>query len=425
MSQIPLLILSDAPTSVSGLGRICRDLAVRIATQLPEFFRVATIGYGGPYSSKLPFHQYDVDMDDWNVFNLPDVWEDFAGIDHGAIFTIWDSSRMLWFARPENCKNDKLRKFLTTARFQSWGYFPMDATGPNDRLTSVLGHTIEGYDRVLAYSKWAEDILRRTLTDRPILDNLTNLPHGIDTDIFQPRHRVMARRGFGEKMGIKTEKGRWLSIPDDAYVIGIVGTNQARKDYGLGLQVVQRIAREKKVFVWIHTDVPGRTWGIPALLNDLGILTSSIITSLPFSDEVMSWCYSACDVTLGIGLGEGFGYPIFESLACGTPCIHGNYGGAAEHLPEEFKVEPLAYRMEGPYSCIRPVFDPKDWVDKILALPKKNCQSLLPEYLSWNMNWRKWKEWFLKGHAECQPPVMDKKTEGILIEGFKKFREMK
>ena len=398
-APIPLLLLSDGVTSGTGLGRIARDLAVRIAEHLPDVYRVGTLGYGGPYSRALPFPQYSIDMKDWVVFNLPDIWKDFAGDEKGIVMTIWDASRMLWFSRPENCGSERLKKFLTNPPFQKWGYFPMDATGPHDRLTAILGHIIDGYDRVLAYSKWAEEILHRTLPQKDI----TNLPHGIDCSVFQPHHRIVARHGFGEKIGARTEKGKFLAIPDDAYMIGIVATNQVRKDYGLGIQTVREIANQRPVFLWIHIDQLERHWSIPALLNDYGLLKQAVVTNLDLSDEQMSWCYSACDVTLGIGIAEGFGYPIFESLACGTPCIHGNDGGAAEHLrhlPAEMLVEPVTCRLEGPYCCQRNVYNPLDWAKRVAELPKKNGTSLLPAYLDWNENWKRWEQWFRRGISE-------------------------
>jgi len=160
----PLLIISDAPTAGTGLGRITRDLASRIAANLQDEFRVGTFGYGGSYSRALNFPQYLVEsMENWNLPTLPEVWQDFAGEEKGIVLTIWDASRLLWFARPENCPNPILRGFLQNAPFQRWGYFPIDATGPHGKLTGILKHTIEAYDRVLAYSKWAANILEETL----------------------------------------------------------------------------------------------------------------------------------------------------------------------------------------------------------------------------------------------------------------------
>src|SRR5882672_10673656 len=315
-SPTPLLIISDGATAGTGLSRITKDLSVKIAAHLPDVFRVATLGYGGPYSRALPFHQYVMEMKDWVIFNLPEVWSDFAGEQKGIILTIWDASRLLWFAHPENCGDVRVRKFLQEATFTKWGYFPMDATGPHDKLTAILKHTIEGYDRVLAYSKWAEDILRRTLWEKPLLETLTNLPHGIDTSIFFPRAKAQARAGFGERIGMRNQTGKWLYIPDNFFVVGIVATNQTRKDFGLGLQTVAALSKDHPVMVWVHTDELERHWSLPALLNDFG-LKNHAVTTVPLTDEQLSWCYSAADITLAIGLGEGFGFSAAESLACG------------------------------------------------------------------------------------------------------------
>jgi glycosyltransferase involved in cell wall biosynthesis len=306
---IPLLIVSDAPTSGTGLGRITRDLAVRVATQLPELFRVATLGYAGPYSRKLPFHQYNMEMRDWVIHNLPEVWADFAGDERGAVLSIWDASRFLWFSSPENCNDPQLRKFLTNAPFDRWGYFPMDAIGPNGKLTAILAHTIDAYDRVLAYSKWAEGILKNTLDPKEL--DLDWRPHGIDTSVFYPRHYRAARNGFGQRINAKTQKGKWMVIPTDACMVGIIATNQARKDFGLGIQAVAKLRESRTVYLWIHTDILERYWSLPALIHDYGFDYDKVVITenMPFSDEQMAWCYSACDMTLGIGAGEGFGYP--------------------------------------------------------------------------------------------------------------------
>lgn len=403
MNPIPLLILSDAPTSGTGLGRITKDLATRIAADLPEVFRVSTLGYGGPNSRLLPFHQYSIDMQDWVVFNLPEVWEDFAGKERGIVMTIWDSSRLLWLARPENCPEPKMRKFLQAKPFQTWAYLPIDATGPHDRLTAVLKHTISGFDRVLAYSKWAEDILRRTLLHPHEKDwnGLTNLPHGIDCSVFKPRHRSAARHGFGERMGARSQKGKWINIPDDAFLVGIVATNQTRKDFALGIQTVAELAKDRNLMVWIHTDELERHWSIPGLLNDFGLLNQAIVTTVPYTDEQMSWAYSACDVTLAIGLGEGFGFSAAESLACGVPTVAPNYGGG-EFIPKEFLVEPIAWRIEGVYSCLRPVLDPKHIAAKVIEVSgtKVKC----PEYIDWNNLWPRWKEWLTCNLAAGELP---------------------
>lgn len=345
-------------------------------------------------SRALPFPQYHMEMDNWVVHNLPEVWQDFAGEQKGTIMTIWDLSRMLWFSHPENCEDILLRKFLQEATFEKIAYLPMDAVGPNGRLTAVLKHVAEGYDRVLAYSSWAEEILRRTLWKKPLLETLTNLPHGLDGSVFYPRDKKQARAGFGERIGMRNQAGKWLYIPENFFVIGIVATNQTRKDFGLGMQVVAEMSKERPTMVWIHTDVLERNWSVPALLNDFG-LKNHAVTTVPLTDEQMAWSYSACDVTLGLGMSEGFGFPIFESLACGVPCIHGDCGGAPEHMPPHMLVPAETYHMEGPYNMYRPIHVATEWAKKIRELPRGPVS--LPEHLEWNTLWPRWEQWLREG----------------------------
>jgi glycosyltransferase involved in cell wall biosynthesis len=387
--SIPLLILGDAPTAATGLGRITRDLATRIHAHLPEF-RVGTLGCYGSGSRALEFPQYDMgELYKYIPVCLPDVWKDFAGNEQGIILTIWDASRLLWFTRPEHCPVKHVREFLEKRRFLKWGYLPIDATGPNDALTGLLRVTIEAFDRVLAYSEWASNIVNRSLHLRQRhFTKCEWLPHGINADVFCPRDRIEARKNFP------------IRVKRDDLLIGIVATNQARKDFGLGIQVVSELAKERSVRLWINTDTLNRAWCIEDLLADYGLLDKALVTLGGLTDEQMSWYYSACDVTLGIGSGEGFGYPIFESMACNTACVHGNYGGAAEHIPSEFLVTPCAYRVEGIYGAVRPVFRAEDWVKPILTAAKWCGPMGLPEQLDWNNLWPNWASW-LKSGVEC------------------------
>lgn len=400
MTPTPLLFMSDAPTSGTGLGRITRDLATRVHKYLPEQFRVGTFGYGGPFSRHLGFPHYNMNMHDWHTYNLPDVWKDFAGDEHGIIMPIWDCSRLLWLARPENEEDPRLQEFLKKKPFELWTYTPIDAHGVNGKLTAILKHTLEGFDRVLTYSSWAYEVLKKTL-DRPAEVDLDWRPHGTDTSVFYPRNRVAARHGFGERLGAKTFRGKFVSIPDDHFLIGIVATNQARKDWPLGVQIISEItkARKGKVSSWFHTDRLENSWSLPILCQyDFPIHEKCVVTTCDLSDDAMAWSYSACDLILGIGNGEGWGLPMSEALACGTPVVHGNYAGGTEFIPQCMLVEPAMDRIDGVYSLIRKVYRVEDWVNVCMNLNGvKSASSLLPARFEWDTAWPAWSEWFTRG----------------------------
>jgi glycosyltransferase involved in cell wall biosynthesis len=359
------------------LARIARDLATRVAADCPQF-RVGTIGHGGSYSRHLPFSQYGAEgMQRWVPPRLPEVWADFAGAEQGVILTIWDASRLLWFTCPQYCPDPHVKEWLAKKRFLKWGYLPLDATGPNNRLTDILKTTIEGFDRVLAYSAWASRVLLRT----GIAIASASLPHGIDTGVFYPRPPVDQRSQFP------------IKVTDATLLVGIVATNQHRKDWGLGIQTVAEMGkRHADVKLWINTDVLEREWSLPALLGDYGLLDRTVVTLGGLTDAQMAGYYSACDVTLGIGLGEGFGYPLAESLACGTPVVHGNYGGG-EYVPN--RLAPVAYRVEGIYNGVRPVYSAAEWA--LQAQQLAGMHAALPPHLDWKNLWPAWKSWLEEG----------------------------
>lgn len=398
MSQIPFLLLSDSPTAKTGLGRITRDIATRMHAHMSDVFRVATIGYGGPFSSSLGFMQYPMDSEEFCVTNLKEVWEDFSQGQKGVVMTVWDASRLQWLGRPEMCRDHKTRDFLTKKPFKRWGYFPQDATGIGNKLTSVINHTMDGFDRVLAYSKWSEEIFRRGMNDS---EGLTNLPHGIDTSVFHPRDRHTARHGFGQKQGARytagKRQGQFIAIPDDALMVGVVATNQARKDWAMAFAILNELNQKKHLRAWLHTDHITRHWNFDRLCQDFGLRDPLIVTMHEPNDETMAWGYAACDLTLGIGLGEGFGFPIFESLACGVPCFHGNYAGAPEHMNPKMLVEPSMYRIDGPFNLVRPVYEVDRWVEVIKNWLDNAEEVKLPEHLDWNVLWPQWEKWLREG----------------------------
>jgi glycosyltransferase involved in cell wall biosynthesis len=322
----------------------------------------------------------------WGEISLPDVWYDFAGQEAGVIFTIWDASRLHWFAQPKYLEDGKLKKFLMSRRFQRWGYFPVDAASPGNRLTVQGRETLKGYDRTLAYTKWAMDVAKTQ----------DWIPHGINLDVFQPRGREMGRMVLE------------ANLTEDDFVIGCVMTNQVRKDWGLVAAVLGELKRRiPRLRAWWHTDLDIRHWNLHALIEDYGLKNMVHVTHT-MNDTQLSYAYSACDLTLAPSP-EGFGYPIFESLACGTPVLHGDCAGGADILKQckldDLLVKPVAWRLETQFNCLRPVYEPSDWVNAVMTftmgmeLEEQRYRDSLA-HLSWKNLWRgAWLPWFERGLA--------------------------
>lgn len=386
MSQIPLLFLSDSVSGTSGLGRITRDLARRVHDNLADVFRVATVGYGGPGSSKNPWPEYHLHaIDNWLVPELPEIYDDWAQGREGIVMCVWDASRLYWLGTPQKCPNPHLRRFAERKDVKKWIYGAIDAEGPFGKLPALIAETYMGFDRVIDYSAFSSKI-----TGHP-----TWLPHGIDTNVFKPQSMHEARAAVA--------KGGFIGLNDKSLLIGVVATNQARKNWQLAFATARVLLdRGHDVRVWCHTDVIDRYWSLSNLIVDYGLMGRVAVTTQRFTDENLAGMYAACNITLGIGP-EGFGYPIAESLACGVPCIVGSYGAQAEFTPETMQLEPENYYYEGAFCSKRPIHNPFDWADKVEQWALYRIQtapaSLLPECVNWNGStlWPAWESWFRKG----------------------------
>lgn len=392
MTAVPLLIISDSPDARSGLARIASNIA-QIAVGMPEF-RVAFLGRGGTGTCKLPFMQYNFpESAQWGEDYIERAWMDFAGQNRGIILTVWDSSRLHWFSRPQGLPESSLRRFLTSERFHRWGYFPVDGHGPDGRLHGIGADAILGYDRVLAYGIYGAGVLGSTLGRE-----VNWIPHGINMERFAPRGR-------------EAGKAAMRAEPDECCV-GIVMTNQARKDWGTAFEMMAMLAnadRGRRYRFWVHVDVLERHWNIAGLVEMFGLQNHCTVTVGSWMrDYDMSFWYSACDVTVLPSLGEGFGYPIVESLACGVPCITGKYAGGVELVPRaDWLLEPECLRLDGLHGLYRPVWDAEKWAARVKLIVEQGetmseeglaaeCRRTV-SHLDWNNLRPVWEKWLREG----------------------------
>lgn len=386
---IPILLHSDSVDLQTGLARITRDLAIQLS-KMPEF-RVATYGRNGVGACHLPWPQYYFPMGDtWGAEQLPQVWNNFTHGEPGIHMSIYDMTRMDWIVAPRGLP-ENLTSFLNDAAMARWAYIPIDSTGPNGKLTGIVADTISRYasvGRVLAYSNFAKEVIERSTGVQ-----VESMPHGVNFKAFDIRDKVGARMAMGWKHGQD--------------VIGVVATNQQRKDWGLVAVVANELkTKMPKVRWWWHIDTLLNGWNIHALIQDYKLQDHVKVTlSGELDDTKLSWMYSACDITI-LPSTEGFGYPIIESMACGVPVIHSSYGGGAELLPERgWLVDPVTYRLDTVYNMLRPVWRPEEWVDKIEWMLKSDvrvnwnpgeCRRAV-SHLDWNNMGPVWRRWFKEG----------------------------
>lgn len=166
----------------------------------------------------------------------------------------------------------------------------------------------------IAMSKFGEAELREAGLD-PLY-----VPHGVDTTVYTPRDRQEMRD--------------MLNFPADRFVVGMVANNQGqsppRKAFSeafMAFAIFQQTHPDATLY--LHAEVTGFRQGLDLIrmLERFEIppecvtFTDQDLLEYGFPPGAMAALYNAFDVLLNPSYGEGFGIPIVEAQACGTPII--------------------------------------------------------------------------------------------------------
>lgn len=379
VTRLPLLLVGDAPNLPSGLARITRDLAERITKHIPEI-ELAWLGWAYEDFETYPWRNFRItDHENWGRGDLASTWWKAFGKRPGVVMTVWDPSRC--FALLEESE---------AVPAQLWGYFPLDGVNINGSLGGPAAAAVRKYKRVLGYGEFGADVLGNILGG----GHVQWLPHGLDLGTWFPRR------------------------PPEG-LVGVVATNTPRKDWGLAFQAFRAMKQAMpRLKLWCHISKEVTSaWSLPELADQCAVAAEDLIVtgtgegiSGAIPDDHLANLYSACVVTLAPGLGEGFGWPIVESLACGRPVIHVDYAGGAALVPQQaWRVKPKMFHVESAYALKRPIVDPGDFAEAALVAAEwmlrepsvvaAYCQGSV-RHLGWDSLWPRWEAWFRQGMGE-------------------------
>jgi glycosyltransferase involved in cell wall biosynthesis len=162
------------------------------------------------------------------------------------------------------------------------------------------------------------------------------VPHGIDTSVFAPPD---------SRARVRSE----LGIPEDAFVIAMNAANKdaVRKSFPEQFLAFSRFSQKHPdALLLVHSLVQ-----CPQALNLMDIVTTlGIKDRVRFSDQYgiitgriqpsnLAAFYGAADVLTATSHAEGFGLPIIEAQACGTPVVTNNFSSMPELTGAGFLVE--------------------------------------------------------------------------------------
>lgn len=294
-----ILYQCNAPWVPTGYGVQGRHLIPRLQKLGHQVAYFAFYGLQGGALDLNGIPVLPLGYKPWGEDILPAHMKSFKAQVHLSLMDVWVTEH-----------------YGTLAKKYGWIWLPWT---PIDQkpVPQIVVERLEGAHTVLPYSKFGENQLR--------LSGVTNtqyLPHGVETTLFCPGDKDTSRRNTG--------------LPVDRFIIGMVAANKgypSRKCYPEQLLAFSLFRRtHPDALLYLHTLRTSEHGGLDfdPLLQNLGLDDGSVIFAdqyrytLGYSEEVMSDLYRSFDFLSLTSMGEGFGLPLIEAQACGTPVVTSN-----------------------------------------------------------------------------------------------------
>jgi glycosyltransferase involved in cell wall biosynthesis len=219
------------------------------------------------------------------------------------------------------------------------GYCPLvKAPGIDDISHAIWEQKQKAYQKlnfkIVAPSRWMqESVLTSSLM---VGKEIVNIPNTIETDIFKPLPKNVAR----QQLGLSTDK-----------FIFLTGFMPSRKDMHKGgdylMKSLETLAKRPginksqiEMVVFGNRDVKNLP-SFPFKTTFLGTIND---------DSKLAQCYSAADAFLIPSLEDNLPYTVMESLACGTPVIAFTTGGIPDMVEHGFNGYLAKYRFADDFA---------------------------------------------------------------------------
>lgn len=314
-----ILFNSNAPWTGTGYG-LQTNLIIHTLRELGH--EVAVSAYWGLHGGKI----------EWDGFTIYPAGLTEYGVD------IIDQHAKHWHADVVFTLQDV---WVLPGNLGSRG-FPWVAMTPIDHVPvpqRVLGPLSQSAHAVVAYSQFGLQELKKAGVDAAYV------PHGVDAAAMRPMlepDRNKAKQWLGD-------------YGSETFLVGMVAANKgypSRKGFEEAMEAFSRFVEDvPNARLYLHT-VSGSQMQGPNLQDmavGYGIAGKVRFTDMywmmsAFDSGDMTKLYNAFDVLLSPSYAEGFGVPVVEAQACGTPVIVNGFSAQPELCGAGWVVRPAEKR---------------------------------------------------------------------------------
>jgi len=293
-----ILWVGESPARDTGLGRLSRELLGRLSKHFDAACLACHHNERDWAPEGAPYRLYPPGGDGTGRGALGPAASDFRP---DVIVAAGDPWMIDWV-------------FDAPLGLPTVGYLTLDGRPLHQRWQELMGRM----SHTVVCSSFAESVVREAGVPVPV----SVVPLGVNPAVFRPLPRDALTR-----------------VPRallDRFVVGFVGRNQPRKQIPILVEAFAEFARGKEdAFLYLHASCRDVGWDLPALLDRFALrgkagFPRDLMPAQGVADEVLAQVYSLFSILALPSTSEGFGLPILEGMACGTPVVATNYSAMVE-----------------------------------------------------------------------------------------------
>lgn len=362
MAKKPLLMfLSDSPAICTGMGIAHKEFAKRLYAT--KKYDIISVGWFHEERLGWPFPWQLIVLPD-RAYGHPKNWPNSSleDLKECSLNKIIEKHRPdIVISIADAWMSEYIAKLPSRKTFKWIWEFPIDG----EPVPKQWIRDIKQADMPIVMTKYAERVIRDI--DPNIY--LERIPRGITEDYY--------------KLAISKEEAKKKCSPnfENRFLIACVARFQDRKQLGRGVEALSKFIRKYKredALLYLHCDIQDPASGqlYKTLKGEDGMIEryhmenyvaydTRITVEKGVTPERLNLLYNAFDVQIMPTQGEGWGLPLVESMAAGTPCIATDFTSCRELIEGHGKLSKVKSFITGMYNVERALVDTDHMADQI------------------------------------------------------------